>query len=563
MSRAAFQVNLQFPETAMTPNITIDSTKITMPRRSETRNWRLLRLLNRYRLAIALLLLLLLAFGNRYIPYGHHNPELARYACTAWLLFGFAPFVLPRNTSLNRWLYLQIAVDITAITLLIHASGGVSSGLGMLLILPLALTGVILPARIAAMFAAIAALSLLGEELYAHARNAFTANYFQAGLSGAVFFATALLASLLAQRLRESEQHIRRQSSELADLTQLNEHIIQQMQSGIIVVDAHGRIHQMNQAAMAMLQISAEAVPRTLSAITPELARQIKDWQQRQNPSNPVQIHSRQLLARLTPLGSGRDDCIIIYLEDCAALAQQAQQMKLASLGRLTASIAHEIRNPIGAVSHAGQLLAESPRLNDTDQRLGEIIRTHAGRVNTIIENILQLGRGKPANSQTIHLKSWLETAISEFREMADRKNIAIDTKIVHPHMEVSFDPDQLHQVVWNLYQNAVRACEKEAAPKIVLYGAISADNNAPFMEVCDNGSGIAPELEQQIFEPFFTTDAKGTGLGLYIVRELCSANQARIHYRRSSENGACFHIEFGALPPGSSNIPREYSGAG
>ncbi len=522
------------------PNII---TEAVTTRQTASRDWRLLRLLNRYRFIVATLLLLLLIFGNRYVPYGHHNSGLALYACVAWLLFSSALFALPRQPSLNLWLYLQIVVDITAITLLIHASSGVSSGLGMLLILPLALAGIIMPVRIAVMFAAVAALALLGEELYAHARNAFAANYFQAGLSGIIFFATALLASLLAQWLRESELHIEKQSSELADLTQLNEHIIQQMQSGIIVVDASGRVHQMNQAATAMLQISAEKPPQTLSAIAPELAEQIQHWQQYQLLADPVLIHSRQLLTRLTSLGSGRDGCIIIYLEDSAALAQQAQQMKLASLGRLTASIAHEIRNPIGAISHAGQLLAESPRLNDADQRLGEIIRTHAERVNTIIENILQLGRGKPANSRTIHLESWLEAIASEFREMADKQNITIHTEVSPPNMEIGFDPDQLHQVIWNLCQNAVNACRDK--PEITLHGAITPDSNIPFLEISDNGPGIELELEQQIFEPFFTTDTRGTGLGLYIVREFCNANQAHIHYRPAVNGSACFHIDF------------------
>ncbi len=523
------------------PNIITDFTADppTPGSRSESRDWRLLHLLNRYRFVLATLLLLLLVFGSRYVPYGHHNPGLALYTCTAWLLFSGVLFIVPHQPALSSRLYLQIAVDIAAITLLIHASGGVSSGLGMLLILPLALTGVIMPGRIAAMFAAIAALALLGEELYAHARHAFAANYFQAGLSGTIFFATALLASLLAQRLRESEQHIKKQSSELADLTQLNEHIIQQMQSGVIVVDASGRIHQMNHAAIAMLQSSTENRPQTVSELIPELAEQLRHG----ISPDPILLHNRQLLTRLTPLGNGPDGCIIIYLEDSTALAQQVQQMKLASLGRLTASIAHEIRNPIGAISHAGQLLAESPRLNDADQRLGEIIRTHAGRVNTIIENILQLGRGKPANSRPIHLKPWLEAMVSEFREIADKQNITIHTEITPSDMEITFDPDQLHQVIWNLCQNAVYA--RSDQPEIKLYGNINPDSGTPFLEISDNGPGIKPELEQQIFEPFFTTDAKGTGLGLYIVRELCSANQANIQYRPSASGGACFRINF------------------
>lgn len=504
--------------------------------RAELRDRRLLRLLNSYRLVIAMLLLLLLTFGSRYVPYGHHNYELALYTCGAWLLFA-AALLFPHRFSANNLLYLQITVDTAAITLLIHASGGVSSGLGMLLILPLALTGVMVPGRIAAMFAALAALALLGEELYAHASGSFAADYFQAGLSGIVFFATALLASLLARRLRESEQHIARQSDQLADLTQLNEHIIQQMQSGIMVVDASGHIHRMNQAALQMLQVENHAPPPTLSDIIPELA-----GEENTRPDDPLSIREGKLLARVTPLDGSSDSCII-YLEESAALAQQAQQMKLASLGRLTASIAHEIRNPIGAISHAEQLLAESPRLNGTDRRLAEIIRSQAGRVNAIVESILQLGRGRPASSHCISLQTWLERVVSEFRELADNRNSAITTEITPSDMEISFDPDQLQQIVWNLCQNAIRACGEK--PEIKLRGATDPYSGAPFLEISDNGPGVGAELEQQIFEPFFTTDSASTGLGLYIVRELCGANRARISYSRAESGGACFRIDF------------------
>ena len=109
--------------------------------------------------------------------------------------------------------------------------------------------------------------------------------------------------------------------------------------------------------------------------------------------------------------------------------------------------------------------------------------------------------------------------------------------------MNINFDPDQLHQVLWNLCQNSIHA--RPTQLKIKLSGAIAPDSGIPFLEISDNGSGIKPKLEQQIFEPFFTTDSTGTGLGLYIVRELCSANQAHIYYRPATDGGACFHIDF------------------
>ncbi len=508
--------------------------------RLERRDQRLLRLLESYRLVVAILLLLLFTFADRYIPYGHYDQQLALYACGAWLLFAAAPFLMPDHFARNgSWLHLQIVVDIAAITLLIHASGGVSSGLGMLLILPLALTGVILPVRMGAMFAALAALALLGNELYSHVSSSFAADYFQAGLAGLIFFATSLLASLLAQHLRESERHIARQSHRLADLTRLNEHIIQQMQSGIVVVDAGGRIHHMNRAAARMLQVEdAPSTPATIHEMAPELGRE-----NGAQPSQLLPVRKGKLLARITPLEGNGSDCRLIHLEESTELEQQAQQMKLASLGRLTASIAHELRNPIGAISHAEQLLAESPRLNDADRRLIEIIRNQAGRVNTIVESVLQLGRGRPASGHRLPLRPWLEGVVAEFRELAAGREGLFAIQITPPEMEILFDPDQLQQVVWNLCQNSLHACTGE--PRIELRGAVDPRSGAPFLEIRDNGPGVAPGLEQQIFEPFFTTDSTSTGLGLYIVRELCSANRARIGYSRCADGGACFRIEF------------------
>jgi len=288
---------------------------------------------------------------------------LDRYRLTlATFLLGL--LLLDTEPSLT----LQLAVDITLVTLLIHTSGGVSSGLGMLLILPLALAGVMLPARIATLFAALAALALLGEELHAHLADLFAPNYFQAGLSGAIYFATALLAAFLAQRLRESERHIEEQSSELAGLTELNAHIIEQMRSGIVVADGTGRLQRMNQAAARALRIDPQNPPATLTELSQELAEAVERWQGHGHPTEPVAIHDGRLSIRLIPLMGMRKGGFILHLEENAALAQQAQQMKLAALGRLTASIAHEIRNPLGAIGHATQLLRESSRLDGTER---------------------------------------------------------------------------------------------------------------------------------------------------------------------------------------------------
>jgi two-component system sensor histidine kinase PilS (NtrC family) len=229
-------------------------------------------------------------------------------------------------------------------------------------------------------------------------------------------------------------------------------------------------------------------------------------------------------------------------------MAQQAQQMKLASLGRLTASIAHEIRNPIGAISHADQLLAESDNLDDADQRLTEIIHSHTERVNNIIENVLQLSRRGNTVPESIQLKDWLAKFVGEFvlSQRVDQEVIAV---IVTPaDIAVDFDKTQLHQIIWNLCHNALRfSADYPENPKIEIKAGHLEKGQRSFVEVCDHGPGIDSTTAQQIFEPFFTTDSKGSGLGLYIARELCELNKASIRHMSIPGEGTCFRIEFAA----------------
>jgi two-component system sensor histidine kinase PilS (NtrC family) len=236
----------------------------------------------------------------------------------------------------------------------------------------------------------------------------------------------------------------------------------------------------------------------------------------------------------------------LIYLEDSSVMAQQAQQMKLASLGRLAAGVAHEIRNPLGAISHAGQLLSESPQLEGPDKRLTEIIQTQSRRMNRIIENVLQLSRRAHSNPQHIRLQSWLEHFASEFAQErhVDAHSIAVD--INPPDMEIHVDPTQLQQVLTNLCDNGVRhSADHPGLPKVELRGGVTRESGGPFLDVIDHGSGIPPENAEHIFEPFFTTETTGTGLGLYIARELCEINRARLSYLPVPTGGSCFRINF------------------
>ena len=233
-------------------------------------------------------------------------------------------------------------------------------------------------------------------------------------------------------------------------------------------------------------------------------------------------------------------------------IAKQVQQIKLASLGHLTASIAHEIRNPLGALSHAVQLLKESENMDKQDQRLLQIILNNSNRMNNIISNVLQLSRKKPSQSyhyemNPLELTSWLENFILEFQEMA-KPNQKIHVDIAIKPIYTYIIPSQLHQIVTNLVTNGLRHTKQEdniAQIWLMLY--IDTTSKLPQLDVLDNGKGVEPEFIDKLFEPFFTTshDGTGTGLGLFVTKELCESNQAQLSYLPRKGGGSCFRITF------------------
>jgi two-component system sensor histidine kinase PilS (NtrC family) len=268
----------------------------------------------------------------------------------------------------------------------------------------------------------------------------------------------------------------------------------------------------------------------------------------KENPESEIKpfrpmADSADLLPRFNSLG--QNGGTLILLEDSTEVTQQLQQMKLASLGRLTASIAHEIRNPLGAISHAAQLLEESPTIDKAEHRLTEIIRDHTRRMNSIVENILQLSRREPSHPRKIELKPWLISFLTEFCSMEKIAPSEISLDIFPENTSIYFDSGHLHQVLWNLCKNALKYGKSEQSIKIALRGGITEESHGPFLDIIDSGEGINPETASQIFEPFFTTGSGGTGLGLYITRELCECNKARLSYHPVPTGGSCFRISF------------------
>jgi two-component system sensor histidine kinase PilS (NtrC family) len=234
---------------------------------------------------------------------------------------------------------------------------------------------------------------------------------------------------------------------------------------------------------------------------------------------------------------------MLIFLDDVSKLRQQAQQLKLASLGRLTASIAHEVRNPLGAISHAGQLLSESGVLSEEDRRLTAIINEQSIRVNGIIENVMKISRRERPVPVTINLREWVRKFVDELksRYQLNEEDLRFDT--TGETINANMDPGQLYQVMWNICENGIRY--SHAPPLLEIRCDRQPESRRPYIDIIDRGGGISIDIAEQLFEPFITTEIKGTGLGLFIARELCEANQATLTLYSNTDDGCCFRISF------------------
>lgn len=519
---------------------------------SRATSWRTLKIFFFYRTVLALSLAALFFTNTGPAFLGQHSPALFALISITYLGLVFTSGIqlYLHNSGPQRQSYYQVYVDIIAITLLMHACGGVTSGLGMLLIISIAAGSAVMRGRTALVFASIASMCILGEQIYSSLNNSFPSTSFtQAGILGASFFATAVLADALSKSLRESEKLVSQKELDLANLEQLNEYIIQHMQTGVIVVDIHERIRLINEYAWYLLGMPDAVRGQMLEQASPELSKQLKMW----NGSSDKQfkaIHTtpsgNELEAKFTQLGRTENEGALIYIENTATINMRAQQLKLASLGRLTASIAHEIRNPLGAISHAQQLLDESPSLNKPDKRLNQIIHKNTKRVNEIIESIMQLSRRQQSRPDDIKLATWLNEFAEDFSHTHELENNIIQVYILPTKTRIQADPVQLRQLITNLCENAVRHFHKEKEQLIIkINGGVTRESTRPFIEIIDNGPGIKDDEAKQIFEPFFTTRNTGTGLGLYIAKELCEVNNFKLEYKPVPIGGSCFHISF------------------
>lgn len=512
-------------------------------------SWRALTYFNFYRFLVAFLFVSLYWVGQLPPPLGSYDRTLFALSAHTYLVLSisFAFLIQFQKPRYRIQVAGQIFADIFLVIVMMYASAGLNSGFGMLLIIAVAGGSILSPGRLGILFAAVASLAVLGHEVHAHLQPTFPPpNYTHAGLLGITFFTTAIIFLELTNRVDESKALAKRQAADIENLSQLNENVVQRMRSGIIVVDDGFRIRLLNSAARHLLGIEDNVMNRSVETVSPRLYESIRAWLDGTGDRTIVLGQPQgygDVQASFSRLSIEGNFQLLIFLEDMSQLIQRAQQIKLASLGRLTASIAHEIRNPLAAISHAGQLLSESDSLPGEDRRLTAIIEEHSHRVNRIIENVLSISRRNRVLPVITELNEWLESVVGDFVQTNEFDRTDIRVRAPDEEIYARIDPEQMRQVVFNLLENGLRYSRGNPLMEIVL--SVMEGSDRPYIDIIDSGPGIKPADAEQLFEPFFTTSAKGSGLGLYIARELCEANQATLSLQENSDRGCCFRITF------------------
>jgi len=502
-----------------------------------------------YRVLIATLLAALVFSPLTPFAGEAHRPLLAKAVAVAYLLVSLALLLWGRS---ERWLqsivFGSVLVDIVAATLLSHALPGASAGISMSLLFNIAAAALLLPLARAMMLALLASIASVTEYIW----QAFEGSDNLRTLAELAMFVTSYLALAfisyqIGSRTRRTQQLADRRSAEVANLFEVNELIIRRMRTGVLVVDAAGQITLVNEAASALLGDSEDdsgAEPQSLANASPELSRRLQRWRSGwQEEEQPLQLIPDQpeVLPRFARLLAD-SDLTLVFLDDTSVVSKRAESLTLSTLGRFSASLAHEIRNPLAAINYATQLLEESEHIGDADRRLLQIIHQQCQRTNGIVESVLAMARRERANPENLDLAAFVRRFVLEYKQTLSQDTDSLEVIIREPSVPALMDSRHLHQVLTALVHNALKYGRVAEEPARVRIRVASGERNA-VIDVMDRGPGIPDAIAAQLFRPFYTTSEHGTGLGLYIARELCRANQAQLDYVSVPGGGACFRL--------------------
>lgn len=515
-------------------------------------HWRSLDYFNLYRLTLALALVLVglvLSESSLFAPSSGEDFSHIAFAyllCAALLVLG----IRARWPSFQIQLTAHIVCDIIFVILMMSASPRFAGALGLLLVISIASGGLVGSGRLTLLYAALASIAVLLQHSFSVLNTTDGADsYFQIGLLCMGYFATGMLAHTLTQRALTSETLAAKQAEELARLNRINALAIENSPDGILAVNGDNTVRHANPRAQSLLgyatqQQRAKFAPgRTeLREFAPILLEELQRCRNKLPHNNTALVTaSARIRVRCIPLG-GADDSVVLILEDLTHSEQTAQRLKLAALGRLTANIAHEIRNPLSAISHAAQLLREE--ITDPAQlRLSDIIEKNARRLDRLVQDVLSLNRRDRVRPETISAQA-LTQLIEDLRETEEIPANAVIVEM-HDVSSFCFDAEHLRQILWNLVKNAWRHSRQQAAS---LHISLHTSGTQLQLDVRDDGEGVAIDQQAKLFEPFFTTDSRGTGLGLFLARELSDANGATLAFVPNAQS-TLFRITLRAGP--------------
>lgn len=506
--------------------------------------WRSLLYFNLYRLAVAILFLAagvilpdFQAFKGGELGF---DSEALRIG---YLAFAIVALIIQYRfrPNFNLLLTIEVAVDIAVLTLLMYSGGGSQSGFGYMILVVLAGAGLVGQGRLTLFYAALAALAVMLEQVVHIFRDSADPMLLsRAGVISVGFFGVAGVAHLLSRRVVASERLASLRGEQLAQQMRINDQVIRDMQAGLLVIDSQMFVRQHNPAAERLCDCHIFDAETSLADVALDIDVRCRIWFQQdveQNEVVKIPHSGRMLRLRFIPPTAG--ETALLYLEDIQRLELEARQIKLAALGRLTANIAHEIRNPLAAISHAAELLSEGTP-PEIQLRLTSIIGENTRRLNRLVTDVLELGRRDRVQPELISLSSFLQALLDETFIVWRGSDTVLNVQVAQGS-SIWFDRSHLIRVISNILGNAQRYASG-GADSIRLWAQRAADGLHVEIHIHDDGPGIPMDMRSRVFEPFFTTYGKGTGLGLFIARELCDANGALLELLESHQ-GAHFCI--------------------
>lgn len=507
--------------------------------------WHSLKLYNAYRILIAVMLLIsqdLVAIDRGWQAF---DLQLLFHITFAYLLFSViaATCTWFEKPKLEIALTAQIVLDVLFIVLIMHAQQIDRASISLLLVIAIASASLISNGRLALFYASIASIGLLIEQTYnTFFLNSNASNYSSAAMLGLACFAIAWLAYSLAKRAQQSEKLASERGLDLKNMSQINALITQAMHDGVLIIGQQYEIKHHNTPSETLLGINHDAwQEKTLTEVAPEIAKLMQSWQSETDSGTNIpnthifktNTNTRELRVSFLPISESRHEGAVVFIEDWSQMQTQAHQVKLAALGRLTANIAHEIRNPLSAISHANQLLQEDEHIDPVNRRMLQIISDNVQRLDQIIKDVLELNRRDRTNQEIITLDYFINEFYIQFCAVEKIQTHHFVLEKPSSAARVVFDRRHLNQILWNLCKNGWRHSQ-QAQNSLKL--TVSQTYNAIQISVIDDGAGITEQVAAHLFEPFFTTENTGTGLGLYIAQELAEANGAKLQFKTSPQ---------------------------